>query len=133
MPLIAGRNTPHKDAEIVALLVGVGVKIFSGAIVCVNAAGYAVPGSTAATLTYIGRAEETIDNTSGLDAAKTIQVRRKKMFKWANQVGDLVTQAELGKTVYIVDDQTVAKTSATNTRSVAGKVFGVEADGVWIE
>jgi hypothetical protein len=40
-------------------------------------------------------------------------VRRRKSFKWANYATDLVTQADLGKTCYIVDAVTVAKTNGT--------------------
>ena len=46
---------------------------------------------------------------------------------------DAITLADIGADCYIVDDQTVAKTSATNTRSVAGKVFDVDAEGVWVD
>jgi hypothetical protein len=131
--LAAGRNTPLRDAEIVGVFIAANAKIFAGALVCASATGFAVPGSTATTLTYLGRAEETVDNTGGADGAKVVLVRRKKMFKWANLAADLVTQADMGKTVYVVDDQTVAKTSGGTTRSLAGRVLGIEADGVWIE
>lgn len=131
--LSADRNTPMKDGELIPVPIAANVKIFAGSLVVANASGYAAPGSTATTLTYLGRAEEQVDNTGGADAAKTVRVRRKKAFKFANLATDLVTQAELGKTCYIVDDQTVAKTNGTNTRSAAGKVLGVEADGVWVE
>ena len=42
---------------------------------------------------------------------------------------------ELVKTLepYIVDDETVAKTDGTATRSAAGKVVGLDSDGVWVE
>ena len=73
------------------------------------------------------------NNTGGADGAKTVMVRRKVAFKFANLAADLVTQADIGKTCYIADDQTVAKTNGTNTRSVAGKVFDVDADGVWVD
>ena len=42
-------------------------------------------------------------------------------------------QADVGADCYIVDDQTVAKTNGTNTRSVAGKIIAVDADGVWVK
>lgn len=131
--LAADRNTPVKDGEVVAVPMGANAKIFAGALTVANATGYAAPGSTATTLTYLGRAEEYKDNTGGADGAMTIQVRRKKAFKWKNAAADLVTQAELGKTCYIVDDETVAKTNGGNTRSAAGKVVGIESDGVWVE
>jgi hypothetical protein len=38
-----------------------------------------------------------------------------------------------GNDCYLVDDQTVAKTSATNTRSVAGKIVDVDSQGVWVK
>lgn len=132
-PLTADRNTPWKDTDVVPVPMATNAVIRAGALVVANATGYAAPGSTAATLTYIGRAEQFVDNTGGADGAKTIIVRRNKAFKWKNSGADPVTQAELMKTVYIVDDETVAKTNGGNTRSAAGKVIQVEADGVWIE
>lgn len=130
---IAGRNTPLRDGDLVSLQIAAASKIYAGSIVMVNAAGFAVKGQTAATLTYVGRAEATVDNLAGADGAKTILVKRRKAFKWANSSADPITQADLFKTAYVVDDETVAKTSGTNTRSAAGKIIGVETDGIWIE
>ncbi|SDI53608.1 hypothetical protein [Propionivibrio dicarboxylicus] len=131
--LAADRNTHMRDNGLIPVPVAANAKIFAGSMVVANAAGYAAPGSTAATLTYLGRAESFIDNTGGADGAKIVLVRRHKAFKWANLGTDAVTQAEFGKTCYIVDDQTVAKTSDTAARSAAGKVVGVDSDGVWVE
>lgn len=39
----------------------------------------------------------------------------------------------MGADCFIVDDQTVAKTNGTNTRSRAGIVAAVDADGVWVQ
>lgn len=126
------RNTPFKDGELIACLLAAGAKIYAGSLVVANAAGFAAPGSVATTLTALGRAEDQVDNTSGANGAKSVNVRRLKAFKFANHAADLVVQADFGKTCYIVDDQTVAKTNGGNTRSAAGKVLGVEADGVWV-
>lgn len=133
MALAKDRNTPHIDGEIVPAPVAASAVIFAGAMVVANASGYAEPGSTAATLTYLGRAEESVDNTGGSNGDKTVSVRRKKAFKWANSGADPVTQASLGKNCYIVDDETVAATSDTGARSVAGVVVKVDSDGVWVE
>lgn len=130
--LVADRNTPYKDTDLIAVPVAASAKIYAGALVAANATGYAAPGSTATTLTYLGRADETVDNTAGADAAKTVNVRRGKQFKFANLGADPVTQASLGKVCYIVDDQTVAATNGTNTRSAAGVVMGIDTDGVWV-
>lgn len=130
--LTQDRNTPMKEGEELPFPVAAGAKIFAGSIVVANAAGFAAPGSTATTLTALGRAEEYVDNTVGANGAKTVRVRRSKAFKFANLPGDPVVQADLYKVCYLVDDQTVAKTNGANTRSAAGKVVGVDADGVWV-
>lgn len=133
MALAADRNTPMMDGELIAVPVATNVKIYAGALVVANSGGYAAPGSVATTLTYLGRAEESVDNTGGANGAKTVQVRRRKAFKFKNHAADAVTQAELGKLCYVVDDETVAKTHGTNTRSAAGTVVGIETDGVWVQ
>lgn len=40
MPLAADRNTPMKDAELIGVSVAANAKIFAGALVVANAAGY---------------------------------------------------------------------------------------------
>lgn len=132
MALTADRNTPYKATELLPFAVAASAKIYMGAMVVTNAAGYAKPGATAATLTYLGRAEEYVDNSAGSNGDKTVLVRRGKAFKWLNSGADPVVQANMGKLCYIVDDQTVAATSDTAARSAAGIVVGIDTDGVWV-
>lgn len=132
MPLTADRNTPSMDGELISVPVATATTIYAGSIVVANASGYAAPGSTATTLQYLGRAEETVVN-AGANGAKSIQVRRKQAFKWGNYASDAIVQADLGKTAYIFDDAQVAKTSGGSTRSIAGKIIQLDSDGVWIE
>ena len=47
--------------------------------------------------------------------------------------GDAITAAQIGSACYIVDDQTVAKTSDNGSRSRAGQVIDVDAQGVWVQ
>jgi len=130
--LAADRNTPRADGDVESYGVDGGAKIFAGAIVALNAAGYAIPGATAAGLVTAGRAEEQVDNTGGADGAVSVRVRR-GTFRYANSAGaDAITRAEVGDDCYLVDDQTVAKTDGAGTRSVAGKVVQVDAQGVWV-
>lgn len=134
MALAADRNTPRREAKSLSVVVAAAVKIFAGALVAANATGFAVPGATAATLTYLGRAEESVDNTLGADGAVSVTVRRGEAFKFKNASGDPVTQASLGKLCYITDDETVSATNAGgNTQSAAGIVIAVDPDGVWVE
>ena len=132
MALIQDRNTETREARVMVLPVAAAKKIYAGALVAADANGFVTPGAVATTLTYLGRAEEQVDNSAGANGDKTLQVRMGAAFKFKNSGGDPVTQAELGKTVYIEDDETVAKTNGTGTRSAAGKVVGVESDGVWV-
>lgn len=129
--LTQDRHTPLMDAQCVGVPIKGGVVIHAGALVCVDATGYLVPGATAATLTYVGRAEEAINATAVADGERVVPVRRGIAFKWANDGS--ITQANLFQTAYIVDDQTLAATDGTGTRSAAGTIVGIDADGVWIE
>lgn len=127
------RMTARKEGVSLPFAVAAGVKIFAGALVCANAAGFAVPGATAATLVYLGRAEEPVDNTAGDDGDAWVVVRRKEAFLWENDALDPVLQASVGRPCYVVDDQTVAAGHDSNARSLAGLVVGVEPSGVWVE
>lgn len=130
--LTADRNTLAKDGELIPVPVAAATKIYAGSLVVANANGYGAPGSVATTLIALGRAESYVDNSAGANGDKVVQVRRGIAFKFANHAADLVVQADFGKTCYVVDDQTVAKTNGGATRSAAGTVVGVEADGVWV-
>lgn len=131
--LTASRNTPRREnAGVESHPAKATVKIFAGALVCLDAAGWAQPGAVAATLTAIGRAEHDVDNTAGANGDKNVRVRRGVM-RFANSAsGDLITRADIGKPAYVVDDQTVAKTSGGAARSVAGTIRDVDAQGVWV-
>ncbi|MDW3711896.1 MULTISPECIES: hypothetical protein [Pseudomonadaceae] len=129
--LVRDRNTHQQDAGIVAIPLAANARVFAGALVVVGATGWGAPGSAATGLTYVGRAEEAVDNTGGANGAKAVPVRRRLAFRWANDGS--ITQAHLMKTAYIVDDQTVAATDGSGTRSPAGRILGIEADGVWVE
>jgi hypothetical protein len=107
------------------------VKVWAGAIVMRNAAGFITKGATVAGAMGVGRAEATVDNTGAAGAASLEY--RMGIFRFANSpAGDLITIADIGRPCFIVDDQTVAKTDATATRSRAGTVDGVDTVGVWV-
>lgn len=130
--LTADRNSPRRDGIELNLGLAATTKIYGGSIVCRNAAGAAVPGSTSTTLKALGVAMQQVDNSAGIAGAKKVQIR-KGTFRFANSTsGDLIAAADIGNDCYIVDDQTVAKTNGTNTRSVAGKIHDVDAEGVWV-
>jgi len=131
--LTQDRNTLRRDGNQMEPPVAANARIYGGAMVAINAAGYAVRASADATLKTAGVSEHRADNTGGANG--DIRVRlRKSVFQLGNSAaGDAITLADIGATCYVVDDQTVAKTSSTNTRPAAGTVFDVDADGVWVK
>ncbi|MDH0290589.1 hypothetical protein N7414_15805 [Pseudomonas sp. GD04087] len=133
MALTKDRNTPRRDGKQFNDPVAANAKIFAGSLVCLDASGNAVPGATSTTLKARGVAQEQVDNTGGAAGDQRIETRR-GTFQFANSAAaDQIARADIGAQCYIVDDQTVAKTSATNTRSVAGVIRDVDSAGVWVE
>lgn len=112
--------------------VGANVKIWGGAIVAINAAGFLVPATAATGLKVVGIAESTVDNLGGANGAKRAAYRP-GCFLMANSTsGDLIGPADRENDCYVVDDQTVAKTDGTGTRSLAGRIQEVTSAGVFV-
>lgn len=128
--LTTDRNTPEKMGPESTGLLGASQAIFAGAILMRNASGHLIEGATATGSFGVGRAEERLSSTS----AGVTAIRFKRgTFRFVNSsAGDLITTADIGAVAYIVDDQTVAKTNGTSTRSPAGIIDGVDAQGVWV-
>lgn len=130
--LVADRQTPRRDGNTYNRPVAANVTCYAGAIACLDAAGNATPGAVSATLVADGRFVERV--TNGATAAAVSVIVEPGIFRFDNSAStDLITKAEIGDTCYIVDDQTVAKTNGTNTRSAAGKIVDVDALGVWVK
>lgn len=120
-----------QGAKFLSLPVKGATTIFQGSLVALDANGYAVPGSKAATLTAAGRAEETVENTGG-DGDQVIRVSRGVfVFDNTSTSGNKITQAHVLKPCYIEDDQTV--TSLADGASVAGTVIRVDENGVAVQ
>lgn len=125
--LAASRQTHKRVGNYISLVVGAGAQVFLGGMVQVVAAGTA----TAATATA---ANATVGVALGDGApGETINVE-KSVFAFGNSAAaDALTKADIGKPCYVVDDQTVAKTSNSNNRPIAGVVYDVDEYGVWVD
>lgn len=130
MALTNDRATPRRANVDNNDPVAAGVKVYAGSILMLNASGDALPGTTATGLTPRGVAQECVDNSSGGAGAVTVS-SMKSCFRFKNDAS--VTRADIGGTAYVVDDETVANTDGTNTRSALGKITDVDAHGVWVE
>ena len=129
--LSADRNTALKQGDLRSGLVGAATKIFKGSIVMRNAAGYLIKGATATGSFGVGVAQSLADNTLGANGALSVNWRPGVAYL-ANQPGDLCLVTDIGAKCWIVDDQTVAKTNGGATRSPAGIIEDVDANGVWV-
>lgn len=126
------RSTPSRGGERFSRPLPAATRIYAGTIVCLDANGRAVPGSADATLTADGRSYDHVDNRDGADDDLRCDVD-KGTFQFANSTGaDEITAADIGADCFVVDDQTVAKTSDTDARPVAGRIMDVDAIGVWV-
>lgn len=133
MALTAERDTIQRPGSRLNLPVAAAKKIYAGALVARDGSGNATPGAAATTILGVGRAKETVDNSAGSAGDLNVEID-KGIFRFANSTStDLITRADIGNDCYIVDDQTVAKTNGSSSRSVAGKVFDVDSLGVWVE
>lgn len=108
-------------------------KVLLGSVVVLNA-GFITPATEATGIIACGIAEETIDNTLGLDGEILVPIRQGVFLLFAGSGTDALAQVDVGKDVYLLDDQTVTKTDGGGKRSRAGKLIAVEPDGmVWVQ
>ncbi|SIQ30805.1 hypothetical protein [Marinobacterium stanieri] len=126
------RNTPTRLSKRFSDPVAASAVIFAGALVVLDASGNAAKGTTATGLTARGVAQATVDNSNGAAADKTVETEA-GTHRFVNDGTDTIDRTDIGGTAYIVDDQTVAATDGTGTRSAAGKIVDVDDLGVWVE
>lgn len=133
MALTTDRETTRRTGDVLSLKAAASKLYYAGSLVARDANGRATPGATATTLRGVGRCREQVDNSAGADDATSVTIE-KGIFRFANSATDPCSCADIGTDCYIVDDFTVSKTnSGGNTQSVAGKVFDVDAQGVWVD
>lgn len=126
------RDTPEiaNGAKVIAVPVKGSTTIYQGALVALDAGGYAIPGKKAENLTAVGRAEETVAN-AGADGELVVRVAR-GVFVFDNTTSaNKITAARVLKPCYMEDDHTV--TALATGASVAGIVVRVDNEGVAVE
>lgn len=125
--LTTNRQTERKDGKLLSVPMGDDI-VYRGSFVCRNASGYAEAGQNTASYNFQGVAYEKKDNAGGSNGAKSVRVYRDGWFRFAG-TGFAIT--DIGKRVYLSDDQTVTLTP--------GHVFcGIIADfisstEVWVD
>lgn len=122
------RNTQEREGAVFNYALAVGAIVSKGRIVMLDA-GAAKPGSAIAAAKTVGIAQMSADQTAG-DASVNV---KRGTFLLKNSAGaDEITAADVLADCFVVDDETVAKTDATATRPIAGRIEQVEGSGVWV-
>jgi hypothetical protein len=133
--LTEDRNTLRQEGIALRVPVADGAEIFIGSLVCINAAGFAVPGDDDAALRFIGVARESADAGAIAVAGElTVLIWIDGEFRFEYE-GDL-TQADIGYTACIVNDQTVSRSWITINDIPCGifqKIDDVDTDQVWVQ
>ena len=104
------------------------VKIEAGELVAVGADGYAVTATKAPGLKIAGCSATLADNRTGANGDVKVLVKR-GIFVLEND--GKIKNTDILKDAYVVDSNTVTNTAEGSSK--AGKIIGVEADGVVIE
>ena len=135
------RITPQKlDASLGNTLGPVGVKasttFYFGGVVCLGPDGYAVPGSTGASLICMGvlsnqgalmPAGSVVNN--GSSGSVQIEIQQ-GTFLLDNDPNNQIGIADIGHAALLNDDHTVSRISPANaSRCIAGTIVGVNATG----
>jgi hypothetical protein len=106
--------------------------IYGGAFVCVNAAGYAVPGEDATGLIFEGVATQRVDNSAGADGDKSVVLRRRGLIKAT--LATAISQANVGDNVFLVDDESVDVAGNTTYDIFCGVIAGyIDSTHAWID
>ncbi len=106
------REAKRKDGRLVSYPIAA-VKIPKGALVNINASGYATNSTDASGETFAGVAYETVDNSTGNAGDLSIRVETGGTFVFVDGGGN-GAQTDVGIEFKIVDNQTVTDAATTN-------------------
>lgn len=125
MALTTNYDAERKDGILVQYKVAARTVIYKGAMVCLNADGYAVPAEDKAGLKFVGFAYDRGENPQGNDGDEFLRVWKDGSFRVEMVSPQL---SDLGATAFVVDDNTVAL--ATANIILVGTIVEIPADNV---
>lgn len=114
----AKKSLDRQDGDIYSFKVAASTTIPEGALVSINAGGYAVNATDTTAEVVVGVADETIVNVTAGD--KSIKVRRNGVFTFV--FGGTATIADVNTLVYVVDNQTVDLVGVTTNDVLVGRI-----------
>lgn len=102
-----------------------GVHLYPGLMGFLDSSGRLV-GASSLAVKCVGRLTAEADATGLADGALTMNVEEGIYWYDNSSAGDLITQADVGNTCYLVDNHTVAKTSNSSARIAAGRIVNID-------
>ena len=97
-----------------------------------DATGHLVPGADAAGLTFQGMATQYKDNSAGSNGDETVVVRRRGLLRLT--LGTVISQANVGDQVFLVDDQTVDVAANVTHLIFCGVIAAyIDATHAWVD
>lgn len=127
--LTSPRLTDERPGDAFNIPLAANAKGYQGGIVVRTASGYGDKATTATGLIAAGVAQAGFDNTGGANGAQSVEVKRGV---FALVADPSITIATIGKSVYMMDDQTVHADNGNNTRSLAGTLVDLEGSVAWV-
>jgi len=120
-------GTPDVVLPAMHALAAAAILVYAGSLIGVNAAGYATKMSADPTLTIVGVAEKQVDNSAG--SAGDVAIPFNIGVFYFDVSGTAPTAADIGKTMFAVDDHTVSLSDDGGNRPPVGFLFaGPRAD-----
>lgn len=126
----SAREAKRKDGQLIAYQMAV-VKIPKGALVNINAAGFATNASDTAGEAFAGVAYETVDNSAGNAGDLSIRVETTGTFVFVDGGGN-GAQTDIGVEFKIADNQTVTDAATANNIKAGVAVESISATSVRI-
>lgn len=118
----AKKNLDRQDGVVVSFLQS-NVSIPEGALVSINAAGYAVNATDAANDVFVGIADESVDNSGGSAGDKRIKVRRTGVYTVL--FDGTAAQSDVNTLVYVKDNETVDIAGDLTNDVLVGRIVEV--------
>lgn len=125
--LTADRKTDKREGRLDDIPVAA-VKVYAGSLVCINTAGYLAPAANTAGFRLAGVSAEYVDNAAGAAGAVRCRVMRDHWHRYA--IGS-VAITDIGKKLYVADDQTVTLTPGNVPAGVMAAY--ISATEVWLD
>lgn len=118
--LTTNRNRlARSTCRLLAYPVAASTTIYKGALVALDANGFAVNAADTAGLQVVGVAAEKVDNAGGANGDKKIVIEAEREYLFA---ASSITQAMVGDVMYVVDNDTVDDAAGPTNDVAVGRL-----------